>query len=66
MGYSPWGCKEWDVAEQLKTHIENDHLCLGEGGQKWEGPEGGDVCVCVCVCVCKTEEVLNTFVKEEL
>ena len=58
--YSPWGCKEWDVAEQLKTHTESDHLCLGEGGQKWEGPEGGDVCVC------KMEEVLNMFVKEEL
>ena len=53
------------MAEQLNTHTERDHLCLGEGGQKWEHPEGGD-CVCVCVCVCKMEEVLNTFIKEEL
>ena len=65
MGYSPWGCKEWDVAEQLKTHTESDHFCLGEGGQNGRALKV-ETCVCVCVCVCKMEEVLNMFVKEEL
>ena len=48
-----------------------DHPHVGEGDQKGEeGPGDGKGCVCVCaclsLCVCKVEEILNTFVKEEV
>ena len=40
VGYSPWGCKESDMTEQLTLHTLLSMIWGKQGNWRWEGPLG--------------------------
>ena len=61
-GYSPWGHKEWDMAEQLTDYIldgeERRRLPLPNPGIKYKCPLLSCFCLFVCFSISVTEDNL--------